>query len=96
VVQRIQSRIVDVGLEHSFAEVVEHDGLGGAAQPAEGLLVQLGPGSRARLKGQQTNAFAAVSEREYEQARAAITAGARVAHQGPGAVVDLRFLAGTS
>jgi hypothetical protein len=65
-VQRIQRRVIDVGLEHPFAEVVEHDGFGGATQPAEGLLMQSGPGARARLKGQQANTLAAVAEREYE------------------------------
>jgi hypothetical protein len=42
-VQRVQSRIVDIGFEHSFTEVVEHDGFGGAAEAVESLLVQLGP-----------------------------------------------------
>ena len=30
-VQGIERRVIDVGLEHSFAEVVEHHGAGGAA-----------------------------------------------------------------
>ena len=38
-IQRVQGRIVDVRLEHSFAEVVEHDRAAGATQPAERLLV---------------------------------------------------------
>jgi len=38
-IQRVQRRVINVGLEHSFAEVVEHHGFGGAAETAEGLLV---------------------------------------------------------
>ena len=46
-VERIQRGIVDVGLEHAFAEIVEHDDASGAAEPAEGLLMQFGPDARA-------------------------------------------------
>ena len=42
-VQRIERRVVDVGREHAFAEIVEDDHPHGAAQAAKGLLVELGP-----------------------------------------------------
>ena len=54
-----------------------------AAQPAEGLLVQFGPDARAGVEDQQTNALAAVAERQHEQARAAILAALRIADHGP-------------
>ena len=38
-IQRIQGRIVDIRLEHAFAEIVEYDGATGATQPAERLFV---------------------------------------------------------
>jgi len=40
-VQRINGGIVDIWFEHPFTQIVEHDDLGHAAQPAKGLLVQL-------------------------------------------------------
>ena len=42
----------------------------------------------------QPDALAAVSEREHEQARAAVAIRGRIAYHRPGAVIDLRFLAG--
>ena len=42
-VERIQRGIVDVGGEHAFAQIVEHDDASHPAEPAEGPLVQLGP-----------------------------------------------------
>ena len=55
--------------------------------------MQFGPDARARLKGEQANAFAAVAERQYKQARAAVLARVGIADRGAGAVIDLRFLA---
>ena len=95
-IQRIQRGIVDVGCEHAFAQVVEHHDARGSTQPAKGLLVQLGPDSRAGPEHQQTNGFAAVAERQHEQPRAPVVAGVRIAHHGAVAVIDLRFLAGRS
>jgi len=66
-VERVQGGIVEVGGEHALAQVVEHDDLHGTAQPAEGLLVQLGPALGARLEGQKPDAFAAVAQREDNQ-----------------------------
>jgi len=38
-IQRIQGRIVDIRLEHAFAEILENDRAAGATQPAERLFV---------------------------------------------------------
>ena len=92
-VQRVQRRIVDVGPEHALAEVVEHHHTHAAAQSPEGLLLQLRPDLCAGLKDQQPNRLAAVTERHHEQAGATVLARVRVTNHGPGAVIDLRFLA---
>jgi len=65
-VQRINSGIVDVRLEHPFAQIVEHDDFGHAAQPAKGFLVQLSPRLRTGAEHQQANRFAAVTQRQHE------------------------------
>ena len=43
---------------------------------------------------EQANGLAAVAQGEYEQACSPVSAGVRIAHHRPAAVVDLRFLAG--
>ena len=65
-VQRIDGGIVDVWLEYPFAQIVEHGHLGHAAQPAKGFLVQFRPSLRTGAEHQQTNALAAVAERQHE------------------------------
>ncbi len=40
-VQRVQDRVVDIRGEHAFAQVVDDDEPDVAAQPTEGLLMQL-------------------------------------------------------
>ena len=42
-VEGIERGIVDVGCEHAFAQIIEHDYARHASEPAEGFLVQLGP-----------------------------------------------------
>src|SRR5690606_38129354 len=59
----------------------------------EGGLVELGPDSAARAKGEQADRLAAIAERQDEETRAAVLAGLRVAHHRPVAIVDLRLLA---
>ncbi len=93
-IERIQRGIVNVGGQHAFAEIIEHDDAGGATQPAKSLLVQFGPDARAGAEGQQTNRLAAVAQRQHEQPGAAVLAGVRIAHHGAGAVIDLGFFAG--
>ena len=55
--------------------------------------MQLGPGTRAGVKDDQTNALAAIAERHHKQACASVAAGLRIADQGAFTVVDLRFFA---
>ena len=93
-VERVQGGVVDVGREHALAEIVEDDDLHGAAEAAEGLLVQLAPAPRARREGQRADALAAVAEREAKQPRAAVLARGRVTHDRAVAVVDLTFFPG--
>ena len=92
-VQRVERGIVDVGLEHALAQVVEHDHSRAATQPAEGLLMQLGPGLRAGSEHQEANRLAAVAERQHEQPHAAVLAAVRIADHGAGAVIDLGLFA---
>jgi hypothetical protein len=54
-IKRIQRGIVNVGDEHALAQIVEHDDARGAAQPAKGAFVQLGPDARTGAERQQTN-----------------------------------------
>ena len=90
-IERIERRIVDVGREHAFFEIVEDDDAHGAAEATKRALVQLGPDLRARLPHQQPHRFARVAERQDEEPRAAVLAGGRVPHHRPVAVVDLRL-----
>jgi hypothetical protein len=92
-IERVQCRIVDVRLEDAFAQVIEDNDSGRAAQPAKGLLVQFRPHTAARTKDQQTHRLAAVSQRHHEQPGAAIFAATRIAHHRAGAVVDLCLFA---
>ena len=82
-VERIERRVVDVRREHAFAEIVEDDDADGAAEPAKGPLVQLGPDLRARVQHEQPDRLAPVAERQDEEPRAAVLARLRV--RGPSA-----------
>ena len=63
-----------------------------ATQSAESLLMEFGPGARAGMEAQQPDALAAEAERQHEQPRAPVLAGARIADHRAGAVIDLRLL----
>ena len=91
-IHRVERGIVDIGLEYTLAKVVEHDHSRAATQPAEGLLMQLGPGLRAGLEHQEADRLAAVTESQHEQAHAAILAAVRVADHGAGTVINLGLL----
>jgi hypothetical protein len=65
-VQRIDGGIVDVWLEHPLAQIVEDDDPCHPAQPAKGLLVQLGPRLRTGAEHQQANRFAAIAKSQHE------------------------------
>ena len=95
-VQRVERGIVDIGLEYALAQVVEHDHARAATQPAEGLLMQLGPGLRAGLEHQEADRLAAVAEGQHEQAHAPVLAAVRVADHGAGAVINLGLFTGRS
>jgi hypothetical protein len=90
-IEGIQSRIVDVGLEHSFFQVVGNHDSGRAAQPAEGLLVQFGPDPGAGMETEKPDGFAAETQRQHEQTCAPVLASLRVADHGASAVIDLRL-----
>lgn len=68
--------------------------LGAAAEVAEGLLVQLGPGFLRRVPDHPAEAAARVAQGHHEQAWTAVAVTARYARERPFAVVDLGFLAG--
>lgn len=92
-IERVERRVVDVGLQDAFAEIVEHHGASTAAQAAEGLLVEFGPDARAGLEGEQAHGLAAVAEGENKHAGAAVTARVRIADHRPAAVIDLGLFA---
>src|SRR6266852_4505348 len=88
-IQWIQSGIVDVGDEHAFAQVIEHDDTGTTTQSAKCFLVQLGPDARAGAESQQAYGLAAVPERQHEQSCTSIFARLRIADHRAGAIIDL-------
>jgi hypothetical protein len=57
--------------------------------------MQFGPDASAGAEGQQTNGFATAAQRHHEQPCAPTLMGFGIAHHRAGAVIDLRFLAGT-
>jgi hypothetical protein len=95
-IQRVQSGVVDVGNEHPFTQIVEHDNAGDATKSAEGALVEFSPDPRAGAEDEQTNCFAAAAQGHYEQSGASILASFGIAHHRAATVIDLRFLAGRS
>ena len=92
-VQRIERGIVDVGREHAFAQIIEHDHASGPAEPAESFFMQFGPDLRTGTEHQQANRLAAVAQRQDEQPRAPILASVRSRAPSGRAVIDLRFFA---
>jgi hypothetical protein len=82
-IERVHSRIVDIGCEHAFAQVVRHDDLHGATEFAERALVQFGPDAYAGLKGEKPDALAAETECQHEEPRAAILAVVGIADRRP-------------
>ena len=93
-VERIERGIVEVGLEHALAQIVEHHHARAATEPAKGFLVELGPDLRTGTKDQQADRLAAVAQRHDEQPSAPVLAAFLVAHHRTGAVIDLGFFAG--
>src|SRR3984885_14098179 len=87
--ERIQRRIVDVRLEHAFAQVVEDDHPYRTTQSTECFLVQFGPDLTAGMKGEQADRFAAVAQCHHEQAHPPVLARYRITNHGAVAIVHL-------
>ncbi len=51
-IERVEKGIVDIGLQHAFAEVIQDDGVGGSTEAAESSFVKLGPGAHAGFERQ--------------------------------------------
>src|SRR5579871_6666343 len=79
-----------------LAKIIENDDRRSTAQSTESLLVQLGPDAGARSEGEQSNRFAAVTQRHHEQPRAPVFACLRIAHHRTGPVFDLALFADPS
>ena len=94
-VERVQLRVVHVGLEHAFTKVVEDHHTHAAAQAPESVLVQFGPDLRVRAPHQQAYRLARVAQGQHEQTRPPVLARARVANHRPFAVIHLCFVPGS-
>src|SRR5271154_2409821 len=92
-VERIQSGIVNIGREYSLFKVVGNHNSGRAPKAAECLLMQFRPDARTGLEAEKSYAFAAKAERQYEQTRASVLAGLRIANHRAAAVINLRLFA---
>src|SRR5471030_3327336 len=90
-VERVQSGIVDIGREYSLFKVVGNHDSGRATQAPESLLMQFRRDAGTGLEAEKPYTFAAEAERQYEQTRAAILAGLRIANHRAAAVIDLRL-----
>ena len=90
-VERIQRRIVDVRLEHAFAQVVEDDHPYRTTQSTESFLVQFGPDLSAGMEGEQSDRLAAVAQRHHEQAHTPVLARYGITHHRAVAIVHLPF-----
>jgi len=93
-IKGVESRIVDVGNQHAFSQVVEDDDPGTRPEAPKRFLMEFGPDARTRTPHQQTNAFAAVSQGQHEQPGPPVLARLRVADQRAAAVIDLGFFPG--
>ncbi len=92
-VERIQGRVVDVGGEHPFPQIVKDDDPHRAAQLTKRAFVQLGPDLGCRAPHEQPDGLAGVAEGQGKKAGPAVAPRARVADHRPSAVVHLAFLA---
>jgi hypothetical protein len=88
-IEWVQSGIVDVGDEHAFPQVVEHDHARAAPEAPEGFLVQLGPDARTGTEGQEACRFAAAAKRHHEQSGASVFSALGLAGHRALAVIDL-------
>src|SRR6516225_500580 len=88
-IERIQLRVVDVGGQNAFAQVIENHDSRGSAQAPERSFVQFCPYTGAGTEHQQSNRFATRAQRQHEQARASVLAAVGILHHRSRAVVDL-------
>jgi hypothetical protein len=79
-IDRVEARFVQVGLEDTFLEVVEHHVLRAATEVTDCALMQLSPDLVAGLPDYSSVADARVEQRGDEQAGSAI--GATTGNQG--------------
>ena len=91
-VQRVELRIVDVGLDHAFFEIVQADRTRRAAELHECLFVQLAPNLTRRIPNNFAECAPAIAELHDKKPRPTIFAGLRMTRQRALTVVDLRFL----
>ena len=90
-VQRVERWIVDVGREHAFAQVVEHNHSRCSTEPPKSPLVQLSSGLRTGPEDQQPNRFAAEAQGQHEQPGAPILPALRIANHRAGTIIHLCF-----
>jgi len=88
----IEYGIVDVGSEHAFAQVIQHQNAHGATQPAKCFFVQLGPDVRTGTKDQEAHCLAAIAQGEDKQARAPILTTWLFQDHRTGPIINLGFL----
>ncbi len=91
-VERIERRVVDVGCEDAFFEIVEDDDPHRPTESTKCALVELGPHLRARVPHEEPDRFAGVAKRQDEETRAPVLARLWMPHHGAVAVIDLAFL----
>jgi hypothetical protein len=93
-VQRVEQRVVDVGLEDAFAQVVEHDGGRRAAEPAKACSWSWAHVFVDDFQVSSRTALRLCASVSRKRARPSVLARRRVPHHRPVAVVDLRLFAG--
>jgi len=93
-IERVDLRVVHIGLQHAFAQIIEHDDAHRAAESPKRFLVQLGPALTAGAPRQQAHGLARKAERQDKEPRATVFPARRIADHRPFAVIDLRLFAG--
>jgi hypothetical protein len=92
-IERIELRVVDIGLDHALFEVVEPNRVRGAAEIGKAFFVQPAPDFRRRVPHRFLKRVPAVAQGECKEPRAAVFAGARIAGQRAFTVIHLHLLA---
>ncbi len=91
-VELIESRVVNVGINDAFAEVVEPNRRADAAKVCECLLVELAPDFRGRFPHGFAERVPAKRERHHEEPRSAVFSGGRLSRVRALSVIDLHLL----